>query len=154
MSAWPFSVGPLPRRPYLRLAERLLGVPDARLDGGLRGPLPSAGRRSRAIADDLLTVLFPSTGRVRRPGPTRDRTCCETLAGHLAALERRLEEAVFLGLHRRCREDGASDDCRRQAQGRSPAGCWRRCPTSAALLVKDVEAALEGDPGRHAAPTR
>ena len=38
---WPSSDGPRPRRPYLRLADRLLKVPDARLGGGLRGPLPA-----------------------------------------------------------------------------------------------------------------
>ena len=40
-----------PAPPYLRLAERLLGVKDTR-NGGLRGPLPSAAEIA-AIADDL-----------------------------------------------------------------------------------------------------
>ncbi len=35
-----------PERPYLKLAQRLLAVPDARIDGGLRGALPSAPETS------------------------------------------------------------------------------------------------------------
>ena len=62
-----------PKRPYLKLAQRLLAVPDARIDGGLRGALPSAGDIA-ALADDLMTVLFPSSGRsftLRGQGPDR-----------------------------------------------------------------------------------
>ncbi len=53
-----------------------------------------------------MTVLFPSSGRsftLRGQGPDDLR---DSLAASLAALERRLEEAVFLGLHRHCREHG------------------------------------------------
>jgi serine O-acetyltransferase len=133
-----------PKRPYLKLAQRLLAVPDARIDGGLRGALPSAGDIA-ALADDLMTVLFPSSGRnftLRAQGPTDLR---DSLAASLAALERRLEEAVFLGLHRHCREHGGVDGCRRQAQ-RVVQRVLNALPDIRALLVKDVEAALEGDP--------
>jgi serine O-acetyltransferase len=134
-----------PAPPYLRLAARLLSVPEARLDGGLRGPLPSAADVG-AIADELMTVLFPSTGRVRANGGGSNRPALlESLAGNLAVLERRLEEAVFLGLHRRCRDDKAGDACRRRSRA-----ITRRLlaalPNIRILLVKDVEAALDGDP--------
>ena len=90
-------------------------------------------------------MLFPSAGRVHLQNGNSRSGLLETLAGRLAALERRFEEAVFLGLHRRCREDGASHGCRRQARA-----ITRRLlaalPGIRALLVKDVEAALEGDP--------
>src|SRR5215207_2836831 len=134
-----------PKRPYLKLAQRLLAVPDARMDGGLRGALPSAVEIA-SIAEDLMTVLFPSSGRsfaVRGHSPSQLR---ESLAASLAALERRLEEAVFLGLHRHCRDHGAAaDGCRRQA-GRIVQRLLGALPDVRALLVKDVEAALEGDP--------
>jgi serine O-acetyltransferase len=133
-----------PKRPYQKLAQRLLAVPDARIDGGLRGALPSAGDIA-ALADDLMTVLFPSSGRsftLRGQGPADLR---DSLAASLAALERRLEEAVFLGLHRHCREHGGVDGCRRQAQ-RVVQKLLNALPDIRGLLVKDVEAALEGDP--------
>jgi serine O-acetyltransferase len=133
-----------PAPPYLRLAERLLSVTDARLNGGLRGPLPSPSDIA-AIADELMTVLFPSTGRVRPNGASSRPALLDALAGHLASLERRLEEAVFLGLHRRCREDGSSDGCRRQARAITRK-VLSALPAIRALLVKDVEAALDGDP--------
>jgi serine O-acetyltransferase len=134
-----------PKRPYLKLAERLLRVPEARVDGGLRGPLPSAADIA-ALAEDLMVVLFPSWGRAvpasgRAPGELR-----ETLAATLTGLERRLEEAVFLALHRRCKQDGDREDsCRREAQ-RVARKLLAALPEIRALLVKDVEAALDGDP--------
>jgi serine O-acetyltransferase len=133
-----------PKRPYQKLAQRLLAVPDARIDGGLRGALPSAGDIA-ALADDLMTVLFPSSGRsftLRGQGPADLR---DSLAASLAALERRLEEAVFLGLHRHCRDHAGVDGCRRQAQ-RVGQKLLNALPEIRGLLVKDVEAALEGDP--------
>jgi serine O-acetyltransferase len=132
-----------PAPPHLRLAARLLGVSDTR-NGGLRGPLPSAGDIA-AIADELYRVLFPSAGRVRPLGNNSKSGLIDTLAGHLAGLERRFEEAVFLGLHRRCQEDGAGDACRRQARSISRR-LLAALPGIRALLVKDIEAALEGDP--------
>jgi serine O-acetyltransferase len=133
-----------PAPPYLRLAERLLSVPEARLNGGLRGPLPSASDIG-AIADDLMTVLFPSTGRVRPNGASSRPALLEALAGHLATLERRFEEAVFLGLHRRCRENEGTDGCRRKART-IVRRLMAALPGIRTLLVKDVEAALDGDP--------
>jgi serine O-acetyltransferase len=136
-----------PKPPYLELAARLLRVPDARVDGGLRGPLPSATDIA-TLADDLMAVLFPSTGRGTPPGLARHPAeLREALGATLAGLERRLEEAVFLALHRRCRQDGGAreDSCRRQAQ-RIARRLLAALPGIRELLVKDVEAALDGDP--------
>jgi serine O-acetyltransferase len=125
---------------HLKLADRLLAVPDARLDGGLRGPLPSAAETA-ALAAELHDVLFPTSECVRAGQNQRD-----FLATTLESIERRLEEAVFLGLHRRCRSDKtASDDCRARARGISRR-LLAALPSIRALLVKDVEAALDADP--------
>jgi serine O-acetyltransferase len=129
---------------HLRLAARLLGVTDARLNGGLRGPLPSPADMS-AISDDLLTVLFPSAGRVGGPGAHSRPALMEALAGRLVTLEGRIEEAVFLGLHRRCREGQDVDRCRKAAR-KMTGRLLEALPGIRALLVKDVEAALDGDP--------
>jgi serine O-acetyltransferase len=130
---------------HLDLAERLLRVPDARLDGSIRGALPSAGEIA-ALAEELLGVLFPASGRPSAPvvGGTR-ADLRERLAGRLAALAQDIEEAVFLGLHRHCREDARRDACRRKAAGVT-SRVMRALPDIRALLVKDVDAALEGDP--------
>ena len=124
-----------------------MAVADVGSGGRLRGPLPSAADIA-VLADELLAVLFPTSGRAlvgrgRTPAQVRD-----ALAGRLAGLERRLDEAVFLGLHRRCRDDnpaGREDGCRRQARaiGRR---FFKALPAIRTLLVRDVEAALEGDP--------
>jgi serine O-acetyltransferase len=133
-----------PGRPYLKLAARLLKVPDARIVGGLRGPLPSAAEIA-SLAEDLLAVLFPTTGRRALSDVGTRGDLEEALAAQLAGLERRLEEAVFLGLHRRCQGPEARDDCRAQAQGVA-SRLLASLPEIRALLVQDVEAALDGDP--------
>src|SRR5687767_7587436 len=136
-----------PGRPYLTLAARLFAVPDARLGGGLRGPLPSATEIS-AIAEDLLAVLFPTSGRrfSGEAGTAASNSLrAESLAAQLAGLERRLDEAVFLGLHRRCRQEESHDRCRAQAQ-KIARRLLAALPAIRSLLVKDVEAALDGDP--------
>lgn len=125
---------------HQKIADRLLAVPDARIEGGLRGRLPSMSDAA-ALAGDLMQVLFPSSGRARSGTEPAQR---ELLAEILGTLERRLVEAVYLGLHRRCL--GRPDDpCRAQA-----AAIARRMlaalPAIRELLVKDVEAALDSDP--------
>jgi serine O-acetyltransferase len=132
---------PPPAAPHLELAQRLLAVPDARMDGGLRGPLPSAADTA-ALASMLMEVLFPTSGGKRGQS---ESSHLEAMAATLLSLEQNLEEAVFLGMHRRCKEAEIEDPCRRQSRGIA-----RRflstLPDIRALLVKDVEAALEGDP--------
>jgi serine O-acetyltransferase len=126
---------------HLELARRLLAVPDARMDGGLRGPLPSAADAAD-LAAMLMEVLFPTAGQKRG---TSETSHLETMAGTLVTLEQKLEEAIYLGLHRRCRDPESDDHCRRQSRGiaRRFLGCL---PDIRGLLVKDVEAALESDP--------
>jgi serine O-acetyltransferase len=126
---------------HLELADRLLAVPDARLDGGLRGPLPSTAETA-ALAGDLFDVLFPTSGGLRA-GCEKDQREC--LARALASLERRLGEAVFLGLHRRCRGVAADDQCCEQAKA-IVHRLLAALPAIRTLLVNDVEAALESDP--------
>jgi serine O-acetyltransferase len=142
---------PVDGRAHVKLAERLLAVPDARLDGGLRGPLPSVAETG-VLAADLFDVLFPTSGGLRADCDTDQREC---LARALASLERRLGEAVFLGLHRRCHHgvgpEGADaaaavdDDCCEQAKA-IVHRLLAALPAIRTLLVKDVEAALESDP--------
>jgi serine O-acetyltransferase len=138
---------------HLELADQLLAVPDARLDGGLRGPLPSAAETA-VLAGDLFDVLFPTSGGLRADCDADQREC---LAGALVSLERRLGEAVFLGLHRRCRSGAPNgtptpgkdkaevDDCCDQAKA-IVHRLLAALPGIRGLLVKDVEAALESDP--------
>src|SRR5262245_27367200 len=113
---------PIPRRrasaeagAYRALADRLLRVPDPRLDGRLLGPLPSAAEIA-AMADELLLVLFPGSRRLRPMHVRSVGDLREPLAAALADVAHRLEEAVFLGLHRLCREEGEGDGCRRRAR--------------------------------------
>ena len=126
---------------HVKLAERLLAVPDARLDGQLRGPLPSSSETA-LLAEDLFDVLFPTSGGLRADCDSDQRAC---LASALASLEKRLSEAVFLGLHRRCRGVAADDECCDQAKAIAHR-LLTSLPGIRALLVKDVEAALEADP--------
>jgi serine O-acetyltransferase len=132
-------------RNHLQVAERLLRVPDARANGSIRGALPSAGEIA-ALAEELLGVLFPASGRPMSPMAGGSRADMrERLAARLATLGEELEEAVFLALHRHCAENTNPDHCRRRART-----ITRRVlaalPDLRALLVKDVEAALAGDP--------
>jgi serine O-acetyltransferase len=129
---------------HLALADRLLRVPDARLDGGIRGPLPSAGEIA-ALAEDLLTALFPTSGRSASARGGLREDVRERLATTLASLEHRLEDALYLALHRRCKDEGPRDTCRRQARAITRR-LLVKLPEIRTLLVKDVEAALEGDP--------
>jgi serine O-acetyltransferase len=126
---------------HLDLARRLLAVPDARMDGGLRGPLPSLADAA-ALAAMLMEVLFPTSSGKRGSSEVNH---LETMAATLVALEEKLEAAVFLGLHRRCRDPETEDPCRKQS--RSIARRFlASLPDIRTLLVKDVEAALESDP--------
>ena len=128
---WPFSGGPPPSGPTWSWPSGCWPCPTPGIDGGLRGALPSrrGHRRPGRRPDD---GAVPQLGSQLRPAAARaPPTCATRWPASLAALERRLEEAVFLGLHRRCREHGGADGCRRQARGPSPGGCWRRCPRSA-----------------------
>jgi serine O-acetyltransferase len=132
---------PSSRSPHIDLAERVLSAA-AGMRAGLasEGPLPSR-RDVRLLVEELLEVLFPESHRLGQGGGD--------LRGHVAAtiesLEARLQEAVYLGLHRRCIKPTPADKCRRRART-----VTRRLldtlPDIRALLGKDVLAAFESDP--------
>src|SRR5438552_223463 len=91
-----------------RTSRRLLSIADRLLRDrhGVESPfgaLPTAPDVA-ALTEDFLTVLFPEAAR-SRAGAGRAHAR-EQVAAVLARLERRLEDAVFMGLHRRC---GAPD---------------------------------------------
>jgi serine O-acetyltransferase len=129
-----------PKPGHLALAEKLLEV---REEGGRpagQERLPSAADIA-ALAEDLLTVLFPEVGHAGPPPGNGDLR--EPLAAVLSHLEERLEEAVFAGLHRRCQ--GGADKCRAHAHGIT-ARLMEGLPDIRRLLLADVQAAIEADP--------
>jgi serine O-acetyltransferase len=125
-----------PQPGHLALAEKLLEVQEegARRAGQER--LPSAGDIG-ALAEDFLTVLFPEVGHA--PGADLPASLAEVLSG----LQAHLEEAVFAGIHRRCR--ASSDKCRAHAQDIT-ARLMDALPDIRRLLLADVQAAIEADP--------
>src|SRR2546423_11293988 len=135
------STKPAPGAAHLALADRLLEVQDAQAARTTPERLPLASEIG-ALAEDLLTVLFPEVGRAApvngAPGDLRD-----AIAAALAAFEPHLEAAVFAGIHRRCRSE--EDKCRERARGIA-LRTMAALPEIRALLLKDVQAALDGDP--------
>src|SRR3954462_12833635 len=95
---------PSSRSPHVELAERVLSAA-AGMHAGLasEGPLPSR-RDVRLLVEELLEVLFPESHRMGTDGGS--------LRAHVAAtiesLEKRLEQAIYLGLHRRCTKKEAA----------------------------------------------
>jgi serine O-acetyltransferase len=130
-----------PAASHLALADRLLEVQDPQAARTAPERLPLASEIG-ALAEDLLTVLFPEVGRAAPanggPGDLR-----EAIAAALAALEPHLEAAVFAGIHRRCSSE--EDKCRERARGIT-LRTMAALPEIRALLLKDVQAALDGDP--------
>jgi serine O-acetyltransferase len=123
------------------LADRLLEVQNEST-GRRPGPsrLPSAGEIS-AMSEDLLTALFPEVSRAG-PVPHVTADMREPLAAALADLQPRMDEAVFAGIHRRCQTE---DSCRERAR-RISGQVMASLPDIRAVLLKDVQAALDGDP--------
>jgi len=125
---------------HAKLADRVLSAA-----GGLRaglaaeGPLPSR-RDIRTLVDELLEVLFPESHRMGTDGGR--------LRGHvaatIAALEPRLETAIYLGLHR-LHHAGRADGCRKKAADIT-AKLLDSLPDVRARLGKDVLAAFDSDP--------
>jgi serine O-acetyltransferase len=134
-------MGNPPNSTHATLAQRLLDVRDHH--AGRPFPperLPSASQMGE-LAELFLTVLFPEVGHAGpTPAPAGDLR--EPLTAALASLQPRLEEAVYAGIHRRCR---AEDRCREKAQGIA-ARLMDALPDIRALLLDDVQAALDGDP--------
>jgi serine O-acetyltransferase len=136
------SVSPFHRT----IAARLLAAGTPTTRAAATGPLPSAADIA-TLADALIGVFFPETGRapLASGGAAARR---DHLGATIEALERRIEDAVFLGLHRRCvSRSGASGDdgCRRRARAIARR-MVEALPGIRALLLRDVEAAFEADP--------
>jgi serine O-acetyltransferase len=125
-----------PQPGHLALAEKLLEVQDEAGQRAGQERLPAFADIA-ALAEDFLTVLFPEVGHA---GSSDLRA---SLAGVLSDLEGRLDEAVFAGIHRRCR--AASDKCREHAQG-IRARLFEALPKIRKLLLLDVQAAIDADP--------
>ena len=125
---------------HARLAEKVLSAA-----GGLRaglvaeGPLPSR-RDIRTLVDELLEVLFPESHRMG----TDAGGLLGHVAGTIAALEPRLETAIYLGLHRQHRANKA-DGCHKKAAAIT-AKLLAALPDVRARLAKDVLAAFDSDP--------
>lgn len=132
------------KKSHLALAERIL-KPQGRGKPSMSGPMPSPDEIA-SLVEDLLSVVLPGTRRTRILAETSYFQTRERVAEVLADLELKLEELIFLGLHRQC------------AQGRKDKdGCWRKAQaitarTLAALpdlrksLAQDIEIAFEADP--------
>ena len=132
-----------PESPHAALADRVLSAAEG-MHAGLasEGPLPSR-RDVRLLVEELLEVLFPESHRMGTDGGS--------LRAHVAAtiesLETRLEQAVYLGLHRRCAKPATSnlDRCLRRARAITRK-LLEALPEIRALLGKDVLAAFDSDP--------
>jgi serine O-acetyltransferase len=126
---------------HLALADKLLDVKDqaGRQRAG-QERLPSS-RDIESLAEDFLTVLFPEVAHAAPVNAVPDDLRAP-LAGVLASLESRLADAVLAGIHRRCH---TQDLCRQRAQ-EIAARVLESLPEIRALLLGDVQAAIEGDP--------
>jgi len=136
------------------LAKRVLSAA-AGLRAGLasEGPLPSR-HDVRVMAEELVEVLFPESHRLGTNGDSLQ----VSLSATLSSLEARLEQALYLGLHRRCPQPERSatgrkgaaarrgaDRCRRRARAIT-ARLFAALPEIRAELGMDVLAAFESDP--------
>lgn len=125
----------------MALADRLL-----RATGNeplVVGALPSPVEIG-ALCEDFLTIFFPESGRSRALAGASREALRDHLATIISSLARRLEEAVYLGLHRRC-GPASNDKCRREARAIAQR-MINALPQVRALLSKDVQAAFNADP--------
>ncbi|MBC8131595.1 MAG: hypothetical protein H7X95_01335, partial [Deltaproteobacteria bacterium] len=135
----PLGFGPA----HLKLADQVLSAA-AGLRKGLasEGPLPTR-HDIRLLVEELVEVLFPESHRMGSNGGSLR----EHVAANIAELQSRLQTAVFLGLHRRCRAGTAHppDACRRRAAAITDR-LLHSLPEIRAELGRDVLAAFESDP--------
>ncbi len=141
-AAMPSQRRSAPDRRHLQLAERLLDVADGRARAS--GALPSK-EEVAALVDAFLVVFFPESIRAAEDGAGRAPALRERLAAQIAVLERRIEEATFVGLHRSCGASADQDPCRKRAQAITRRALGE-LPKIRAMLATDVQAALDGDP--------
>jgi serine O-acetyltransferase len=124
------------------LAARVLSAAGGMTRGlASEGPLPSR-RDVMVLVEELLEVLFPESHRMGTVGgDLRDH-----VAVTIASLEGHLEGAIYLGLHRNCRQTARSDvRCLRRARDLT-ARFLGALPDIRARLGKDVLAAYDSDP--------
>ncbi len=134
-----------PKPAHRALADEILRMGRRAGESIVTGPLPSPDEIS-AIIYDLLSVLLPGTRRTRITEEHSQGDARSRLAEVLADLEIRLEDALFLTLHRRHlgkRKQG--DPCRRKARAVT-ARTMAALPELRAILVQDVQIAFEADP--------
>jgi serine O-acetyltransferase len=136
--------GTPPKKTHLALAERILkqrgrGTPP------LAGPMPSPDEVA-TLVEDLLSVILPGTRRTRMLGETSHAAARERVAEVLGDLELRLEELIFLGLHRLCPEVTKNKDaCWTRAQSIT-ARTLAALPELRGILEQDIQLAFEADP--------
>jgi len=135
-----------PGSAHAALAGRVLSAAGGMRSGlASEGPLPSR-RDIRILVEELLEVLFPESHRLGTTGgDLRDH-----VAATIESLEEHLERAVYLGLHRRCVQNGtparrAADKCLRRARAITRR-LLEALPEIRGLLGKDVLAAFDSDP--------
>ena len=134
-----------PKPAHRALADKILRSGRRAGESIVTGPLPSPDEIA-AIVHDLLSVLLPGTRRTRLAEDSSHRDASARLAEVLADLEVRLQEALFLTLHRRhIGRRGAKDACRRRARAIA-ARALAALPELRAILAGDVQIAYEADP--------
>jgi serine O-acetyltransferase len=134
-----------PKPVHRTLAEKILRMGRRVGESTVTGPLPSPDEIA-AIVDDLLSVMLPGTRRTRLTEDFSHHDAGVRLAEVLADLEIRLQEALFLTLHRRhVGKRGAKDTCRRKARTIT-ARTLAAMPALRVLLLQDVQIAYEADP--------
>lgn len=128
---------------HLKLAEQVLSAAGG-LSKGLasEGPLPTR-QEIRLLVEELVEVVLPESHRMGNDGGSLRLHVAATIA----ELETRLQSAVFLGLHRRCKPGSTSrpDTCRRRARAIT-SRLLQALPEIRAELGGDVLAAFESDP--------
>lgn len=132
-----------PKQAYLRLADKILKSKTSDQNtqcGTLPSPEDIAG-----VVDGLLAVLFPGWGRSGVAFGSSDDKLREHLASVLMSLERKVEDAVFLGLRRRCTKNETEAQCSKRAQYQATQ-FLASLPRVRELLVGDLEVAYKADP--------
>ncbi len=136
--------GTPPKKSHQTLAERILKQ-RGRGTSPLASPMPSPDEVA-TLVEDLLSVILPGTRRTRMLGETSHAAARERVAEVLGDLDLRLEELVFLGLHRLCPDTSKNKDvCWRRAQSIT-ARTLAALPELRGLLEKDIQFAFEADP--------
>jgi serine O-acetyltransferase len=124
------------------LADQILSAAAGLREGlASEGPLPSR-RDVLVLVEELLEALFPESHRMGTNGGSLRHHVATTIA----ALDQHLENAIYLGLHRRCAlKQVVADDCRKRA-AQITGRLLRTLPDIRAALGRDVLSAFESDP--------